>query len=281
MRAMRRANTQLSSIISALEYFDAASIEVVMGTDRPRVVHILQEQDGQEPSLFDELASCAIGLAPNKPRIPGVRDPLPERYPVYLLIETRGVNQQTDGELLEDYLSKSLASEEAETGIFARNESQIADLFAIREGITSSIASRGPALKFDLSFSHMDYMNDLVEETRDWLQADTRDRGVLVCGYGHLGDGNLHLNISVPAACSDSSFALQDVRNKVYNKIHRWTIDHGGSISAEHGLGQLKNKWLPTIKSPEVLSAMGMIREVFDPYHLMNPGRGVPYVTPS
>jgi len=278
LRVLRLADERLQGILSAIEFFDAASMEVLLGTDRPYVVHRMRQEDEIEPATYDADSAVSTSLAPGSPRVAGVRDPLDERFPFYVLVETRGVRADHDAEVLEAFLSSSLAGGYAETGVFAASESEANELFAIREGITSALSARGPVVKFDLSFGRTKDMYDLVDESRDWLRPMTRSDGVLACGYGHLGDGNLHLNVSIPGNVSNPAGAdavREAAKTVVYDRAQAWTVARGGSISAEHGLGTMKNQLLPAIKPPAVLAAMRSIKQVFDPNNIMNPGRGV------
>lgn len=207
----------------------------------------------------------------------GVRDPLGERYPFYVLVETRGVRKDHDSEVLEDFLSSALAKGTADTGVFASSEAEADELFAIREGITTALTARGPVLKFDLPFPRTRDMYGLVDQAREWLHPSTRQHGVIACGYGHLGDNNLHLNVSVPSgAGNDGGMECREqIKAAVYDRAHAWTAARGGSISAEHGLGTMKNQLLPAIKPRPVLEVMQQLKAVFDPDNIMNPGRGV------
>mmetsp|Transcript_46696 Transcript_46696/g.73111 ORF Transcript_46696/g.73111 Transcript_46696/m.73111 type:complete len:118 (-) Transcript_46696:112-465(-) len=110
-------------------------------------------------------------------------------------------------------------------------------------------------------------MYALVEEMKVKLQEDHPQAEVF--GYGHLGDGNLHLNITNPKA-EDS--LLEAIEPFVYH----WTAQRGGSISAEHGLGLMKAAHLPLSKGPEMLSLMGGIKQLFDPNGIMNPYKFLP-----
>ena len=88
-------------------------------------------------------------------------------------------------------------------------------------------------------------------------------------GYGHLGDSNLHLNIAVPKDRPDPS----ELSNE---EILKWVIEKKGSISAEHGLGQLKNEYLPQIKDENTLNMMKQLKLLFDPKRILNPYKYLP-----
>ncbi|KAJ2758647.1 D-lactate ferricytochrome c oxidoreductase, partial [Coemansia nantahalensis] len=88
----------------------------------------------------------------------------------------------------------------------------------------------------------------------------------LVCGYGHIGDGNLHLNI-----VADS---FQDRVTRVFEPfVYEWVASHHGSISAEHGIGQMKRNYLRYSKSPAMIAYMRRIKDMFDPHGILSPGK--------
>ena len=126
----------------------------------------------------------------------------------------------------------------------------------------------GAVYKYDLSMPVSD-MYTLVEEMRGRLQ-DVPD--VIVAGYGHIGDGNLHLNISSPAGYSI------EVENLIEPFVYEWTAARGGSISAEHGLGLMKAQCIGYSKSPEAIDLMRKLKQLMDPHGILNPYKVLPEV---
>jgi D-2-hydroxyglutarate dehydrogenase len=110
-------------------------------------------------------------------------------------------------------------------------------------------------------------MYELCEEMREGLRAFPDAE---VFGYGHLGDGNLHLNITCP----------HDVQARIEPLIepfvYEWTALRRGSVSAEHGIGQFKTTYLPLSKSPPAISLMRQLKAVMDPNHILNPHKVLP-----
>ena len=96
------------------------------------------------------------------------------------------------------------------------------------------------------------------------------DPKIRICGYGHIGDGNLHFNL-VQAAGGDPEFEAKTP--KLLNLLYSNVTKYGGSISAEHGIGQVKREQLAQIKDPSVLNTMKAIKKALDPKNLMNPGK--------
>ena len=96
------------------------------------------------------------------------------------------------------------------------------------------------------------------------------DPTVRICGYGHIGDGNLHFNlVSHPASNAEFAEKIPSLFNLLYKTLARY----GGSISAEHGIGQVKRDQLKMVKSSEILNTMQAIKTALDPQNLMNPGK--------
>ena len=125
----------------------------------------------------------------------GISPPLSDTYKFNLLIETSGSNTDHDSSKLSDYLEHVLEKEIISDGVLAESETQLKSLWAIREGVTEGLAHAGGGVyKYDLSVS-LDHLYDLVEETRRHTKGV---EGIVdVVGFGHIGDGNLHLNVVV------------------------------------------------------------------------------------
>jgi D-2-hydroxyglutarate dehydrogenase len=121
--------------------------------------------------------------------------------------------------------------------------------------------------KYDLSMP-VHTMYELVEDVR--RRVAHVPGGVLVVGYGHVGDGNLHLNVSSPAGFSDK---LQDLLEPF---VYEWTAERGGSISAEHGVGLMKAGALGYSKSEEALDLMARLKHLLDPHRVLQPYKVLP-----
>jgi len=142
----------------------------------------------------------------------------------------------------------------AEQCVLADSVSQQLNLWSLREGIPEALSKCGKVWKWDVSVP-IDRMMSVVEN----LEGD------IVSGYGHLGDGNLHLNIV-------KSSMSKEMERSIYAKV----ASMGGSISAEHGIGQAKSEYLPLSKDANSLEVMRNIKAVLDPAGIMNPGKIFP-----
>ncbi|MEJ8567379.1 FAD-binding oxidoreductase [Elongatibacter sediminis] len=155
-------------------------------------------------------------------------------------------------------------------GIIAQSAAQNAELWRYREGISESITALRP-YKNDLSVrisrvpEFLQRMDALVAE----IASDYE-----VVWYGHIGDGNLHMNIIGPEGLGPDEFEARC--HEISNRTYALTEEMGGSISAEHGLGLLKSPWLGRARSAAEIEAMRAIKRVFDPAGILNPGKLFP-----
>ncbi|MGD8418601.1 MAG: FAD-binding oxidoreductase [Pseudomonadales bacterium] len=155
-------------------------------------------------------------------------------------------------------------------GVLSQSERQAADLWQLREGISESIAPYTP-YKNDLSV-RISVMPEFIEEV-DRLVAESYP-DFEVCWYGHIGDGNLHLNILKPESLSVDAFyeRCHAISPRIFESVRK----RNGSISAEHGVGLLKRDFLSFTRSDADLAIMARLKSVFDPNRVMNPGKLLP-----
>ncbi|XP_050228813.1 D-2-hydroxyglutarate dehydrogenase, mitochondrial [Mercurialis annua] len=218
---------------------------------------------GEILSAFEFLDSEAMDLVLT--HLEGVRNPLPPSvHNFYILIETTGSDESYDKEKLEAFLLSSMESGLISDGVIAQDINQASSFWHIREGIPEALMRAGPVYKYDLSLP-VEQMYNLVQEMRQRLAQKAK-----VVGYGHLGDSNLHLNISAPQY--DDSILAQ-----IEPYVYEWTSKHHGSISAEHGLGLMKANEIFYSKSRETVQVMGSIKKLLDPKGILNPYKVLPH----
>jgi FAD/FMN-containing dehydrogenase len=152
-------------------------------------------------------------------------------------------------------------------GVVSQSEAQAADLWQLREGISESIAPYTP-YKNDVSV-RISAMPEFLTQ----VDAIVRDAypDLEVCWYGHIGDGNLHLNILKPASLPIDEFFARC--HHISPRVFEVVAQHDGSISAEHGVGLLKRDFLQYSRSADEIAAMRALKAVFDPNGVMNPGK--------
>jgi FAD/FMN-containing dehydrogenase len=178
----------------------------------------------------------------------GLAEPLPARYPVYLLLEAAG-----PGAL--DELAAVLGDADVAVGQSAADRAR---LWAYRERMPEAAGFLGPPIKLDVSVPAARW-TELAGRTAAVLAGT--DPGATVITYGHIADGNVQINI-VPAAPADGRHE---------DAVLRFVASLGGSISAEHGIGALKARWLPLARTPAEQALFARIRGALDPAGLLNP----------
>ncbi|GMH24566.1 hypothetical protein Nepgr_026409 [Nepenthes gracilis] len=217
---------------------------------------------GEVLSAFEFLDSQSMDLVLN--HLEGVRNPLaPSVHNFYVLIETTGSGESFDKDKLEAFLFRSMESGLISDGVIAQDINQASSFWRIREGVAEALIKAGITYKYDLSLP-VEKMYDLVEEMRMRLGHSAK-----VLGFGHMGDGNLHLNISAPKY-DDAIFA------QIEPFVYEWTSKHRGSISAEHGLGLMKANAIHYSKSPEAVQLMVSIKKLLDANGILNPYKVLP-----
>jgi FAD/FMN-containing dehydrogenase len=199
----------------------------------------------------------------------GCTDPFREVHAWYVLIELS--DAQADAPLalmLEEGLGDAFAHGEALDAVVAGSQAQTAALWALREGISEAQNHEGPSLKHDISVP-VSSIPAFIETTDRQLLAAFA--GVRIVAYGHVGDGNLHYNISKPPGEEDAAFVAR--AEAIMHVIYANTAAFAGSISAEHGLGQAKRAAARHYKAPLEIELMRTLKQAMDPASLMNPGK--------
>ncbi|HIQ41893.1 MAG TPA: FAD-binding oxidoreductase [Pseudomonas oleovorans] len=201
--------------------------------------------------------------------VAGASDPFAEGHPWYVLIELSDTQPDAAlNDLLEQGLGEAFEQALVLDAVVAGSQAQVEALWALREGISEAQNHEGPSLKHDISVP-VSRIPDFIARTDRALQQAFP--GVRVVAYGHVGDGNLHYNISKPPGSDDAPFKAQ--AEAIMRVIYDSTQEDDGSISAEHGLGQSKRAAAQHYKAPLELELMRSIKQALDPAGLMNPGK--------
>jgi FAD/FMN-containing dehydrogenase len=202
---------------------------------------------------------------------PPHRSPLPGRAPYYALLQLSDhESDQHATALLQGIAEQALDQGLASDAALAQSFAQASGLWALREFISEAQAAEGRNIKHDISVP-ISALARFVAET-DALLARHMP-GIRMVIFGHLGDGNLHYNVSPPVGLDDAEFVGR--QPAVYRLVHDQVARHGGSISAEHGIGQLKREENWHYKSAVELALMRSIKAALDPLGIMNPGKVV------
>jgi FAD/FMN-containing dehydrogenase len=202
----------------------------------------------------------------------GARDLFAAVHPWYALVELSDTLPDAAlDELLERGLAEAFDRLAAEDAVVASSPSQVAGLWALREGISEAQNYEGPSLKHDVTVP-ISSIAAFVEAT-DRALGDAVP-GIRIVTYGHIGDGNLHYNLSKPEGSADDDFRAH--AGELARIVYDSTASFDGSISAEHGLGQSKADVIADYKDAYELQLMRGVKELFDPAGLMNPGKVLP-----
>jgi FAD/FMN-containing dehydrogenase len=170
--------------------------------------------------------------------------------------------------LLEGALADASAAGLVLDAALCANERQRAQLWRLREHVPEAQRRAGPSLKHDISVP-VAGLDDFVAAASAWVREHV-PTGTLVA-YGHAGDGNLHFNISLPKETPAEWLAREEPL--IRRAIHDLVAAHGGSFSAEHGIGRLKVAELERYASPVTLAMMRELKRALDPNGIMNPGK--------
>ncbi|XP_006875297.1 PREDICTED: d-2-hydroxyglutarate dehydrogenase, mitochondrial [Chrysochloris asiatica] len=184
--------------------------------------------------------------------------------PFYVLVETSGSNMEHDEAKLAAFLEDALDSGLVTDGTVATDQRKMKTLWALRERITEALSRDGYVYKYDISLP-VEQLYDLVVDLRARLGPSAKT----VVGYGHLGDGNLHLNVTSEAFSPGLLGALEPY-------VYEWTAGQRGSVSAEHGLGFRKRDVLGYSKPPSAIQLMRGLKALLDPKGILNPYKMLP-----
>ena len=200
--------------------------------------------------------------------IHGAQSPLASS-PWYLLVELSGAGEEGALRIaLEGFLEESLENASITDAVLAQSVEQARRLWALRENISEAQKVEGFSIKHDISVP-VSRIGEFVERAdAALLQAFP---GIRIVTFGHVGDGNLHYNQSKPESGENAVFI--DSQARVNELVHDIVHSLGGSISAEHGIGQLKRDELLRYKSALEMDMMRTVKRAFDPLGLMNPGK--------
>ena len=228
----------------------------------------LQAAFGAMLTACELVSDISLGMVLK--HIPGAQAPL-EKSPWYLLVELSGSGEEAAlRDALATFLEPALENGEISDAVLAQSVDQAKRLWNLRESISEAQKIEGFSIKHDISVP-VSRIPEFLERAGAALQHAWP--GIRIVAFGHVGDGNLHYNQSKPEAGENAAFiaAQPQVNEMVHDIVHQL----GGSISAEHGIGQLKREEILRYKSPLEMQMMRTIKQAFDPRGLMNPGKVV------
>ncbi|XP_060537296.1 D-2-hydroxyglutarate dehydrogenase, mitochondrial [Cylas formicarius] len=219
-----------------------------------------KEDLGEILSAFEVMDADSIDLLERETHI---KSPI-GKYPFYVLIETSGSNEAHDGEKVSQFLDSSLETDLVVNGTVTNEPTKVEAIWSIREKIPDGIRQCGYSYSYDVTLPLTSFFQ-IVDDTKTHFgkQAD------VVCGFGHLGDGNLHLIVT--AHSYDKQF-----KESLEAFVIKKTLDLRGSISAEHGMGFQKAKYLNLVNSKGPFNMMKELKRIMDPNRILNPYKVFP-----
>ncbi|MBZ5761026.1 MULTISPECIES: FAD-binding oxidoreductase [Rhizobium] len=212
-----------------------------------------------------------IGVEFTVRHIDGVRDPLETVHPWYVLIDiSTSDSAETAERMMSALLEKGFEAGLVQDATIASSQAQQKALWHMRESMSGAQKPEGGSIKHDVSVP-VSQIPEFMHEAEQAVMAAMP--GARICAFGHMGDGNIHYNISQPVGADKAEFIG---RWREMNRIvHGLVLKHEGSISAEHGIGQLKRDELASIRPEIEMELMRRIKKSFDPAGIMNPGKVV------
>ncbi|KAG2172920.1 hypothetical protein INT44_004661 [Umbelopsis vinacea] len=293
LSTMRKDNTgyHLKNLFigseGTLGYITAVSIQAVrirpavnvLMIGFPSYDHVVQAYDLCKKRLSETISAFEVLDQDSMRCVKQVGFQVPEGSPFpissdeafYVVMETAGSIEEDEAKRVQNFLDELRSSDIATDGAIATTAEARESFWSWRTKLPPAIVQTGPhSIHFDISMP-IPKLYQVVYDTRDWMNKQGiigRDV-VAVYGYGHVGDGNLHLTIP---ALIDS----EELREKIDEFIYTWLTQYSGSVSAEHGIGLMKAPYLTYTKSLTMVNQMQRIKTMFDPNGILNPYKVFP-----
>jgi len=232
------------------------------------LLNLVQERSNRAATSFELICRLAIELALRHGH--GIRDPLATPHPWYVLVQLSSAAQQDLRATLEAALEAGMARGLVSDAAIADSLEHRRAFWHLRETLPEAQKPEGGSIKHDISVP--------VAAVPDFLREAGAAVEALIPGsrpvpFGHLGDGNIHYNISQPVGADTAAFLARWYEMNA--AVHGVVAKFGGSISAEHGIGVLKRRLLPQVKDPVALDVMRALKRTLDPNGILNPGKVV------
>lgn len=230
----------------------------------------LQASAGDSLSACEAMSAEALGVAFE--HVEGLRKPFNGNHPLYVLAELTSPAKGTNlYERAEAAFADLIEDGTATDVVLASSQDQRSALWRLREAIPEAQPKAGGSIKHDVAVP-VSAVPTFIERADNY--ARSRIDGVRVISFGHLGDGNLHYNLSQPDAMDRDVFL--GMWDEVTQAVHDIAMSLGGSFSAEHGIGEIKRKELARLRTPVEVDLMRCVKLALDPESILNPGKILP-----
>jgi D-lactate dehydrogenase (cytochrome) len=230
-----------------------------------KLLSISQNEAAGSLTSFELLSDIAVDFSVRHGI--DIRDPLAEKHPWYVLMEVSSSREDARA-TLEAILEQGLDGGIIDDAVIAASLSQRSGFWKLRDEMSAAQKPEGGSIKHDISVPVV-AVPDFIEQAN--AAVVKLIPGARPVPFGHLGDGNIHYNVSQPVGGNPADFLARwhEVNSVVFDIVLRM----GGSISAEHGIGVLKRDELPDVKDKVAIELMRSIKAMLDPLGIMNPGK--------
>lgn len=246
---------------------ETAFIGLKSPEDALKLLGIAQAEASGSLTSFELLMEMTIDFCVRHGH--GIRDPMPKRYPWYVLMELSS-SSATLRDTLETILARGMEDGLVDDAVIATSIEHRRSFWNLRDFVTHSQKPEGGSIKHDVSVPVAAVPVFIARASEAVLKLIPGSRPF---PFGHLGDGNIHFNVSQPVGADKEAFLAR--WHEVNDVVHGVAMEYGGSISAEHGIGYMKRDELPLVKDPVAMQVMRSLKATLDPNGIMNPGKVV------
>ncbi|MCB2048276.1 MAG: FAD-binding oxidoreductase [Novosphingobium sp.] len=240
---------------------DTAWIGVDSFDALPRLLRHLDKGLAGNLSAFEVMWKEYVDLVTNAPALG--RSPLQETWPLYVLVEQQGGEQEADSARFEEVLMQAMEQGMIADAAIAKSQAERNAMWELRDDVGQT-SRNWPIYNYDVSL-RIPHMEHYVEQVRAAVTAEWPEKGTLTV-FGHMGDGNLHLIAGVPDRTPETKKRLNEI---IYGPLRAL----GGSVSAEHGIGIEKRDYLSWSRSESEVGLMRLLKATLDPNGILNPGK--------
>ncbi len=230
------------------------------------LLNLARASAGGSITGFELMPRIGLDLIAN--HMPDTRDPLASPHAWYVLIELSSQAREGLTETMQKLLAAGVEHRLVEDAAMAASLEQAKDFWRLREAIVEVQKFSGGSIKHDISVPVAAVPDFIVEAS---AAVTALIPGARPFAFGHLGDGNVHFNVSQPPGADKTAYLARWAEMNAV--VHRIAAKLGGSISAEHGIGRLKRDLLPGVKDPVALDMMRALKRTLDPKGILNPGK--------
>lgn len=231
-----------------------------------KVLNLMQEALGPSLTTFELCAATPMQFALKHNT--QMRSPFSNEHQWYVLAEVSSGTSQAAAETALSNVLETALDERVEDAVVAVSIQQARAFWAIREAMSDAQKHEGGSIKHDISLP-VSAIPEFIKRAAPIVEATIP--GARVACFGHMGDGNLHYNVSQPVGADTKHFLAR--WNEMNSAVHGLVAQYNGSFSAEHGIGILKRELLAQTLDPVSLATMRSIKAMFDPLNIMNPGK--------